>query len=531
MGEIGTNGAVQTLALLVTLGRDWRNHRSLRCIHRLDLSCKRGNARVIRAVPTVTYVQPQLYPRCMLRGIQSVRLRFFHKPVPPTTSSNSSAEVERLPGWRFLLALSIAIALISGQLGTWGLGIAGSGGPERYVRGKTDLIAVLTGALMIRAGDGPLLYDLAVQHEYQKQILAPYRTLNADSTLPNSHPPFESLLVALLMDLPYPVIFGLWTLLELAALAASLWILATVLPGDRTVRWTMIALACAYYPVHAMLWLGQSSSLLLLGLCGAYAALKHRRDTWAGLALALLAIKPQLALPVVLLLLVQRRWQPLAVMIGILTAASLAAIPFLGALWPLRYVSFLASVRDWGGNLSEHPALMYNWRGLALNTMGLWSPPLVTPLVSGLVAASACIVLWLGWRMRRYSVPSEAAGNLVPRVDLVWALLGLAAVLLPVHLYLHDYSLLILPGWILGVYATSSMWNVLCSRLWLLLLWSSFALALLGFFLLDRPAMAIVPNVGLIATAFVLLTGQLVALLCSRDQPVSSAALAGELEA
>ncbi len=189
-----------------------------------------------------------------------------------------------------LASVVFAIALISGQLGIWGLGIAGSGGPERYVRGKTDLIATLTGALMIRTGDGSVLYDLTAQHDYQQRALAPYINLDPEITLPYLHPPFESLLVALLMDLPYPVIFGLWTLLELAALAASLWILATVLPGDRTVRWTMTALACAYYPVHAMLWLGQSSSLLLLGLCGAYAALKHRHDTWAGLALALLAI-------------------------------------------------------------------------------------------------------------------------------------------------------------------------------------------------------------------------------------------------
>jgi len=437
-------------------------------------------------------------------------LRLRDKFVPLATQPTSVADGKRLHGWTRLLVLSVAILLITGQVAIWGVGIAGSGGPEVYVRGKTDLIAVLTGGLMIRAGEGNLLYDLVAQHEYQKRVLAPYLALNSDRTLPNSHPPFETLLIAPLMDLPYSVIFGACTLLELAALAAALWLLVTALPVERTRRWAMIALACACYPVHAMLWLGQSSSLLLLGLCGVYAALKHRRDTWAGVALALLAIKPQLALPIIVLLLVQRCWKPLVVAGSILTGLSLAVMPLIGVAWPLRYLAFLASVRNWSGNLGEHPELMYNWRGFAIHVVGAWSPGLITPVFGGLTVASACLMLWIGWCGHRSSSAPIRVGTFAPEFDLLWALVGLMAILLPVHLYLHDFTLLILPGWILGAYATSGGWTVTYSRVWITLLWSGFALALLGFFLIERPAVGIVLNVGLVAVAIGILAWRLV---------------------
>src|SRR5205814_8604646 len=132
----------------------------------------------------------------------------------------------------------------------------------------------------------------------------------ADRLLPYSHPPFEALAVAPFMGLPYSVVYALWALVSVLLAALSLrWLLAA-LPIARLVGWVMLAAAFSYYPLHLALWLGQDSLLVLAGLCGVYAALKRRREGWAGAALVLVSLKPQL-LPAVLLLALQRHWQAL----------------------------------------------------------------------------------------------------------------------------------------------------------------------------------------------------------------------------
>src|SRR5207248_11512954 len=83
-------------------------------------------------------------------------------------------------------------------------------------------------------------------------------------------------------------------------------------------------------PLHLALWLGQDSLLVLAGLCGGYAALKRRREGWAGAALVLVSLKPQLLPAVLLLLALQRHWKALAVFAASLAGLSAAAMPVLG---------------------------------------------------------------------------------------------------------------------------------------------------------------------------------------------------------
>lgn len=299
----------------------------------------------------------------------------------------------------------------------------------------------------------------------------------------------------------------------MAALVGALTCLIRVLPASRAIQWGLIALACAYHPAHISLWLGQSSTVLLLGLCGAYTALKLRRELLAGVALSLLALKPQLLLPFIVLLLIQRRWKSLAALIGMLVACSVAAMPVLGVAWPLHYAQFLLSVRNWGGNLAEHPARMYNWRAFAIHIAELSAPTLATPLFLSLLVTSVGLIVLASWYGNR------AGGNVVsrtnlpfaPAYDLSWALVSTVAVLLPVHLYHHDFTLLILPAWIVAVYATSGQWDAARSSLWLVVLAAGFALAPLEFLTIANPALAIVSNVALLAAAIALLAQQLAA--------------------
>src|SRR5215203_2531948 len=75
-------------------------------------------------------------------------------------------ETGQIVGWTLLrkLAIGIAIALIVGYLLLWAQNVQDTGGPDGYIRGTVergpvDFISALTGAVVIRNGDGQQLYN------------------------------------------------------------------------------------------------------------------------------------------------------------------------------------------------------------------------------------------------------------------------------------------------------------------------------------------------------------------------------------
>ncbi len=386
--------------------------------------------------------------------------------------------------------LAFLLLLFLAQLALGYAGVVTGGGIERYIREHADFRAVLTGGLTIRDGMGHLLYDEATERTVQRRILAPYFFDNPAAVLPNSHPPFESLFVAPLMGLPYAVSFGLWTALEVAALLAALCLLARAAPVNSPTRWLLLAGALAYHPFHLVLWTGQSSPLILLGFCGLYAALQRRQAWWAGAGLALILLKPQLAVAVVLILILHRQWRTLVAAAGIWAAATVMVMPIIGADWPLRYARYLAGSASWGAEHFEYIPGMYNWRGFAQNLLAERLPELINPLTMLLTIVTLGLLTWASWQTRTAS----------PRVtqpisDTVWALTGIATVLIPQHLYPHDLSLLIFPGWLIVAAVASGRWSGSMARGWLALVAVGFALPLLIFVFASRTAQAVPPSV------------------------------------
>ncbi|MFN8514600.1 MAG: glycosyltransferase family 87 protein [Chloroflexia bacterium] len=246
--------------------------------------------------------------------------------------------------------------------------------------------------------------------------------------------------------------FAAWTLLELLSVAAALWLLARSTPLAPTARWLAIPGALAYQPLHALLLTGQSSTLVLLGLVGLYAALKADRQGWAGVALALLLIKPQLALPILLLLLLSRAWRPLLIAGAIHAALAVAVMPLLGIAWPLSYLRYLAGSRHWDHRMFEHAPLMHNWRSLAAHLIEPVAPALASPAVTLLTALSVALLAWAWWRQRPnfHQPPPSIGGPRIALTDLLWALATIVTILIAHHLYIHDLTLLIFPAWLLS---------------------------------------------------------------------------------
>lgn len=368
----------------------------------------------------------------------------------------------------------------------WGITVA-----QRGLNGSAcgvDFGHVLTGARIIRDGQGHLLYDSATQQATQARVLDP--CLARDAWLPYDHPPVEALAIAPLIDLPYAVAFGVWTLAAVLAVGLAAWLLARAFPLPAAVRWPLLGAIATYPFLHSALWLGQDTPFVLLGVCGLVAALRQERIGWASLSLALVALKPQF-LPVLLLLLVlQRRWRTLVIAFGTLAAASVAVMPWLGPAWPLQFLRLLAHIASGGQAESTYPAIMPNWRGLAINLVGSGAPGMAVALAIILIAASHGWLVRCWWRARADRGAEPA----------LWGTAIVVALLAAPHANPHELTLMIVPAWI--VLATAPPAGP--ARRWLVLLWALYGSRWLAF-LPGYPAVAVVPTVLLLAAMALLL--------------------------
>ena len=123
----------------------------------------------------------------------------------------------------------------------------------------------------------------------------------------------------------------LWLILQLGVLvfcADRLW---RLYGGDRDQCWIAWLLGLAFLPSLFALTAGQITPLLLLGAVGFLTFMERKRETLAGVAAVLIAIKPHLAYLFWLALLLwsirERRWRTLAG--GIVAGLFLTAIPLL----------------------------------------------------------------------------------------------------------------------------------------------------------------------------------------------------------
>ena len=187
----------------------------------------------------------------------------------------------------------------------------------------------------------PSIYDLSIQ---QEELQAMGSGIHIAALARYISPPPLAWLALPLAPLPYEVGYLVWSALLLAALAGT-WYLAA--PGDRSWRLVHLAAAVGWLPVIYALQLGQPALFVALGVAGCYALLRAGRPFWAGCALGVLALKPQLAflLPPALLLSGRTRafWGSL-IALGLLAGASAIALGPSGVAAYEARLSFAAGV-------------------------------------------------------------------------------------------------------------------------------------------------------------------------------------------
>lgn len=276
----------------------------------------------------------------------------------------------------------------------------------------------------------PSIYDLHLQQVGLDELAS--RITVAELARYISPPPVAWLALPL-TALPYQVAYWTWSALLVIALVSA-WYLAA--PATGRVRVIFLAAAVGWLPVIYGLQLGQPGMFVALGVAGSYALLRANRPFIAGIALGVLALKPQLAFLVPLALLAAGRWRAFAgstLALGGLAGLSAIALGSAGINEYLARLSFAASVpvnRELtlafvlGAAARPVQIFIAAWTMLIVYRMRRRGPewPFVCALVGGMLATpyvhlDDLMMLGLaGWLFLRTSPPAWTGACLLAAV-------------------------------------------------------------------------------------------------------------------
>ncbi len=248
------------------------------------------------------------------------------------------------------------------------------------------------------------------------------------------HPPWTLAVALPFGQLSLPTGLLAWSAVQTAAVFAAAELLWWAFGGPVRWRWVAWAVAAGFAPTLYLLKSGQITGLCLLGVAGFLAATRAGRPGWAGVALALTAIKPHmLALFGLAVLLDATRTRATRVTVAVGVTVLLAASLVVFWLDPAILTQYTATVADRDGTNPYRvtdvlsPALAWHLRQAV--APGSFTVQLL-PLAAGAVVV---VAVWLArgrtWDWRR---------------DAPWLVLG--SVLVPPYgSWVYDLVLLVVP--------------------------------------------------------------------------------------
>ncbi len=290
-----------------------------------------------------------------------------------------------------------------------------------------DFASFYTAGRLVLTGRGAELYDLRLQQSTQAEILnAPGYT----ALVAYVNPPVWAVACAPLAALPYKAAYVICTAGLLAAFLGALHALRPHVPSLHASWGTVVGLTWLFYPICRTVTAGQNTAVTLLLLTLIYAGLRADRPLRVGAALGLLTYKPQFALLIGALLLMQRQWR------AVLVAGALGVVHYLlgalvcGPAWPLDLLHTLARYNTLENvyNGATSVALVgwhEHWLPQAWGRTLGWAG----------TAAVAGAALWT----------YRTADGRRPEFALHWGLAVAASVLVSPHTQWYDAGLIVLP--------------------------------------------------------------------------------------
>lgn len=299
--------------------------------------------------------------------------------------------------------------------------------PAASFRG-TDFFYYFCVSKLVVLGHGGQAYDIHALGHLERTLAYPVRV--PGGVIPNVYPPFFALSLAPLAQLPYTVAYLIWLALSCVLLCVCLRALERYMDLQQRGRLVFRVVTLCSLPVVIALVQGQVSVVLLALLTGAFVALRLGRDQVAGALIGLVAVKPQFVVPLVLLLLLQRRWRGVCAFAGTYVVLLLAPLPVLGPSADFRYVHTLVQAASWGANVGGF-APIWN-RSFAGFTQLLMAKPgsTIAFLLLDVLALAA---------LSRVALRSKS-------VDVPFGCAVVVALLVSQHVLIHDLSLLLVPA-------------------------------------------------------------------------------------
>lgn len=202
----------------------------------------------------------------------------------------------------YATAVSVAVGAV---VVIWALSAGGTETRPENLGG--DLPAFYGAGRIVADGDWDQLYDQGRQVAAQADLWD-----DEGSLLYFAYPPFVAAAYRPLAALDFRLAYLAHTLLMGLALWGAVRLVRPMIPwiGSRTV--VPFAVALLFYPMFRSVIGGQNASLTLLLVALAARLEFEERPFLAGAAAAMLLYKPQFGLPILLLLLVTRRWRTIA---------------------------------------------------------------------------------------------------------------------------------------------------------------------------------------------------------------------------
>lgn len=243
------------------------------------------------------------------------------------------------------------------------------------------------------------------------------------------YPPQLALLFAPVATQPYLAALAIWTLLSAALYAAGVMLVLRLFPGLRPYQVEVWALAIGFPPFVQLIAHGQIASLALLPLLWAFAALRSGQLWLAGLALALLAFKPQLGTFALVSIALRPSWRLIAGLFLGIVVQCLAIIAVLGSqvlfdywdvLWRLMARPEAFEPKTWAMHGLRAALELPLGRGTLART--LW--------VAGVLGT-----FWLARRAWQAHASTEAR----------FAVICFAGLVINPHIYVYDLVLMAVP--------------------------------------------------------------------------------------
>jgi hypothetical protein len=251
---------------------------------------------------------------------------------------------------------------------------------------------------------------------YDPSVFLPAVTGAVGRPLPYLNPPELAWLVIPLSWLPYPLAASLWTGI-LAGSFTITWYLAA--PGRRVIRLVHFLGAAALLPVFASLLFGQVSLLIVAAVALCWCLLERRRPWFAGVALAAVALKPQVAFLVPVALLAAGYWR---VFLG-----------WMAASLPLALLALLAAGPAAVGLIEHSLRLVSAIPGPVQVSMARQLP---LPVAALAIPAVLALALFIVRRYRRGNAGLPVAVGLV------------TSLLVTPYVNFYDLSALVLAAWL-----------------------------------------------------------------------------------